>query len=285
MPHVAAPDGTPIWHTDERLGEGEGLPLLALPGLTRNGGDFDHLAPHLARAPGGVRLIRVDLRGRGRSGHADPSTYTVPQEARDVLAVMDALGVARAAVLGTSRGGLVAMLLAATARGRVRGVGLNDVGPAIEPAGLRAIEGYLGRTPAQATHEEAARARARLSPAFRGVPHDRWLHEARNHYDEMPEGLRLRYDKRLREPFLAAMAAPLPDDPWPLFDALAGLPLLLLRGEGSDILSRQTAAEMRRRRPDLTFAEVPGRGHVPFLDEPEALGAIHAWLDLCREQP
>lgn len=274
MPHVTAADGTRIWHTDE----GEGLPLIALPGLTRNGGDFDHLAPHLR----GVRLIRVDLRGRGRSDHADPSTYTVPHEARDVLAVLDALGIAQAAVLGTSRGGLVAMLLAATARERLLGVGLNDVGPAIEPAGLRAIEGYLGRTPSQRTHEGAARARARLSPAFQGVPHARWLHEARNHYEEDPEGLRLRYDKRLREPFLAAMAAPLPDDPWPLFDALAGLPLLLLRGEGSDILSRATAAEMRRRRPDMTFAEVPGRGHVPFLDEAEALGAIQAWLDRCR---
>jgi pimeloyl-ACP methyl ester carboxylesterase len=284
MPHVAAADGTPIWHTDERLGGGEGLTLLALPGLTRSGGDFDHLAPHLAKVPGGVRLIRVDLRGRGRSGHADPATYTVPQEARDVLAVMDALGVARAAVLGTSRGGLVAMLLAATARDRVGGVGLNDVGPAIEPAGLRAIEGYLGRTPAQKTHEDAARARARLSPAFRDVPHARWLHEARNHYDEGPDGLALRYDKRLRQPFLAAMALT-PADPWPLFDALAGLPLLLLRGDGSDILSRGTAAEMRRRRPDMVFAEVAGRGHVPFLDEPEALEAIRAWLDLCRERP
>lgn len=273
MPHVATSDGTRVWHTDE----GHGLPLLALPGLTRNGGDFDHLAPHLRE----VRLIRVDLRGRGRSDHADPATYNVPQEARDVLAVMDDLGLARAAVLGTSRGGLVAMLLALLARDRLLGVGLNDVGPAIEPAGLRAIEGYLGRTPSQRTHEDAARARARLSPAFRDVPHGRWLHEARNHYEEAPDGLRLRYDKRLREPFLAAMAAA-PADPWPLFDALAGLPLLLLRGEGSDILSRGTAQEMRRRRPDLVFAEVRGRGHVPFLDEPEALGAIDAWLDLCR---
>jgi pimeloyl-ACP methyl ester carboxylesterase len=284
MPHVATPDGTRIWHTDEGPSDGGGLPLLALPGLTRNGGDFDHLAPHLAKVPGGVRLIRVDLRGRGRSDHADPSTYTVPREAQDVLAVMDALGLARAAILGTSRGGLVAMLLAATKPDRVLGVGLNDVGPAIEPAGLRAIEGYLGRAPAQATHEEAARARARLSPAFRGVPHERWLHEARNHYEEASDGLRLRYDKRLREPFLAAMAAPLPDDPWPLFDALQGLPLLLLRGAHSDILSRATAQEMRRRRPDMTFAEVPDRGHVPFLDEPEALGAIQAWLDRCRAQ-
>ena len=271
MPHVAALDGTRIWHADE----GWGLPLLALPGLTRNGGDFDHLAPHLR----GVRLVRVDARGRGRSDRADPATYTVAQEARDVLAVMDALGLARAAILGTSRGGLVAMALGLQARGRLLGVCLNDVGPEVDPRGLSAIEGYLGRRPAQRTHGEAAQARARLSPAFRDVPPGRWLHEARNHYEATPSGLALRYDPRLRDAFLAA---PVPSDAWDAFDALAGLPLALVRGEGSDILSPATAEAMARRRPDMIRAEVPGRGHVPFLDEPEALEVVLAWLDLCR---
>lgn len=273
MPHVVAQDGIRIWHTDE----GDGLPVLALPGLTRNGGDFDHLAPHLH----GVRLIRIDARGRGRSGHADPATYAVAQEARDVLAVMDALGLARAAALGTSRGGLVAMALGLVARERLLGVCLNDVGPVIEPRGLSSIESYLGRRPAQRTHEEAAQARARLSPAFRDVPPGRWLHEARNHYEATPSGLALRYDPRLRGAFLAA---PAPADAWDAFDALAGLPLALIRGEGSDILSPATAQAMARRRPDMIRAEVPGRGHVPFLDEPEALEAVAIWLDLCRAE-
>lgn len=270
MPHFSAPDGASLHFTDE----GEGLPLLALPGLTRNGGDFDHLAPHLS----GIRLIRLDSRGRGRSDFTGPATYTVPQEAADAVALLDHLGIARAAVLGTSRGGLVAMWIAATAKDRLLGVALNDIGPVIDPRGLQDIAGYLGRRPAQPTWEEAARTRARLWPHFRGVPHDRWLHEVRNHYEETPDGLALRYDPRLREAFGTGETPPL----WPLFDGLAGLPLAALRGESSNILSPETWAEMRRRRPDMIAADIPGRGHVPFLDEPEALAALRAWLDLCR---
>ncbi len=271
MPHFAAPDGARLFFADE----GEGLPLLCLPGLTRNGGDFDHLAPHLRD----VRLLHLDSRGRGRSEFTGPATYTVPQEAADAVALLDHLGIGQAAVLGTSRGGLVGMMMAATARGRLLGLALNDIGPVIDLKGLQDIAGYLGRSPAQRTWEEAATTRAAQWPHFRDVPHERWLHEVRNHYEETPEGLRLRYDPRLREAFGTGEAPPL----WPLFDVLDGLPLACLRGESSNILSRATFDEMRRRRPDMIAAEVPGRGHVPFLDEPESLAAIRAWLELCRQ--
>lgn len=273
MPHVTAGDGARLHYADE----GAGLPVLALAGLTRNGGDFDHVAGHLA----GVRLLRLDARGRGRSDFTGPETYNVWQEAKDALALLDHLGIGRAAILGTSRGGIVAMALAATAGDRLLGVALNDVGPVIEAQGLGTIAGYLGRRPAQRTWEEAARARAAQWTGFREVPHERWLHEVRNHFEETPGGLELRYDPRLREAFLPPGDAPFPSL-WPFFDALAGLPVAVIRGETSDILSRETLAEMRRRRPDLIVAEVPGRGHVPFLDEPEALAALRAWLDLCR---
>lgn len=271
MPFLQASDGARLFFSDE----GAGLPLLCLPGLTRNGGDFDHLAPHLRE----VRMIRLDSRGRGRSDFTGPETYKVPQEAADAVALLDHLGIGRAAVLGTSRGGLVAMMMAATARGRLLGVALNDIGPVIDPRGLQDIAGYLGRRPAQRTWEEAATARAAAWPHFHNVPHDRWLHEIRNHYEETPDGLALRYDPRLRDAFGTGEAPPL----WPLFDALAGLPVACLRGESSNILSRATFDAMRERRPDMIAAEVPGRGHVPFLDEPESLAAILAWLDLCRE--
>jgi pimeloyl-ACP methyl ester carboxylesterase len=270
MPDVTAPDGVRLHYEDA----GEGLPVLALPGLTRDGRDFDHVAPHLP-----VRLIRLDARGRGRSEHAEPWTYSVLAESQDVLALLDHLRLPRAAILGTSRGGLVAMALAATARDRIVGVALNDVGPVIEPAGLAAIEAYIGRRPAQRTHAAAAEARAKASPAFEGVPAERWLAEARNHYDETESGLALRYDPRLREAFLSAGEIP---PLWPWFDALDGLPLCLVRGANSDLLSRRTADEMARRRPDMVRAEVPGRGHVPFLDEPEALVALRAWVALCE---
>ncbi len=157
------------------------------------------------------------------------------------------------------------------------------MGPVIGREGLAAIEAHLGRRPAQATWEEAARARARHWTAFRDVPHARWLHEVRNHYEETPAGLALRYDPALRDAFLGeGGAVPEPGPLWPLFDALAGLPLCVIRGEGSDLLSRDTLAAMRARRPDAVVAEVPGRGHVPFLDEPGSLAALAAWLDLCR---
>ena len=273
MPRFTAPDGASLHYADE----GEGLPLLALPGLTRNGGDFDHLAPHLQD----VRLLRLDARGRGQSDFTGPATYNVPQEAADALALLDHLGLSQAATLGTSRGGLVAMWIAATARHRLLGVALNDVGPVIEAQGLQDIGGYLGRTPSQRTWEEAAKARAAQWSHFRDVPHDRWLHEVRNHFEETPEGLALRYDPRLREAFGSGEAPPL----WPLFEALDQMPVAVLRGESSNILSRETYDEMRRRRPDLIAAEIPGRGHVPFLDEPRSLAVIHAWLARCREAP
>ena len=169
MPEFRTRDGISLHYTDE----GRGLPVLALAGLTRNGADFNHVAPHLA----GVRLIRLDSRGRGQSDHADPDTYTIPQEAADVVALLDHLGLDKVAILGTSRGGLIAMLLAFTDKDRLLGVALNDIGPEIDPAGLKAIEHYVGRRPSQPTYDAAAEARARLMTAFADVPLSRWRAE------------------------------------------------------------------------------------------------------------
>jgi pimeloyl-ACP methyl ester carboxylesterase len=270
--HFQAPDGASLAFRDE----GDGLPLLCLPGLTRTMADFDYLRPHLPP----LRLIRMDYRGRGASARTGAETYTVPVEARDALALLDHLGVARAAVLGTSRGGLIGLVLAATARDRLRGLCLNDVGPEIHRPGLERIFDYVGRNPAARSHQALAEALPRTMPGFAGVPAARWLEEARKHYIETPQGLRITYDPALRTAFLAAFDGP-PADLWPLFDALEGLPVALIRGANSDLLSAATAAEMRRRRPDLIFAEVPDRAHVPFLDEPASLDAIMAFLRAC----
>lgn len=268
MPHFTAKDGTRLYYTDQ----GDGPPVIALAGLTRNGADFDHMAPHLP-----VRLIRLDYRGRGQSDWADPATYTIAQEAQDTLALMDHLGLDRTAILGTSRGGLIAMVLAATARDRLTAVALNDIGPEIAPAGLDIIKTYIGRKPAQTSYAEAAAFRARNWLHFPDVPDDRWLAEVKQQYKESPEGLELRYDPKLRDAVLADGAQPAPDL-WPLFDALSGLPVALIRGANSDLLTAQTAAEMCRRNPDMIYAEVPDRGHVPFLDESTALRALTDWV-------
>lgn len=267
--HFTAPDGARLAYDDR----GEGLPLLCLSGLTRTMGDFGYLLPNLPP----LRVIRMDYRGRGASDWTGAATYTVPQEAADALALLDHLGVEKAAVLGTSRGGLIGMYLAATAKDRLLGLCLNDVGPEIARPGLTRIFDYVGRNPAAKTHAALAAASPRHMTGFADVPPDRWLAEAQLHYRETPEGLRITYDPTLRDSFLAAFDGP-PVDLWPLFDACAGLPLALIRGANSDLLSPETTAEMQRRRPDLILAQVPGRAHVPFLDEPESLAALHAFL-------
>ena len=270
MANFTTSDGLNLYYEDH----GDGLPILCLAGLTRTTTDFDYVAPHLT----GNRLIRLDYRGRGRSDWGPPESYTLPVEARDATELLDHLRIGSAAILGTSRGGLIAMLLAATAKDRVAGICLNDIGPVLAPGGLQAIRGYVGRNPAQRTLEEARSARAGLMAGFEGVPDSRWAEEVARHYLQSPDGLTINYDPGLAAT-LQETGDPAPDL-WPLFDAMAGLPLACIRGANSDLLGPETLAEMRRRRPDMIAADVPGRGHVPFLDEPEALAAIAQWRAL-----
>lgn len=270
MNHFNAEDGARLAYADD----GDGLPLLALGGLTRDHRDFDYLA---RRLPAGVRLIRLDSRGRGQSAWTGPATYTVPQEARDVVNLLDHLTLDRAAILGTSRGGLLGMVLAATQKHRLLGLCLNDVGPVLERAGLQRIATYVGITPTVTTLEEIADRMPQAMPGFRHVPPMRWVEETLRHFEQLDGRVGLTYDPDLRIALETAMSAP-PVDAWPLFDACAGLPLALLRGANSDVLLRETAQAMRERRPDLLFAEVPDRGHAPFLDEPEAIACIRQWL-------
>ncbi|TRW98470.1 alpha/beta hydrolase [Paracoccus sp. M683] len=273
MPHFSTADGARLAYSDE----GRGLPVLCLAGLTRNMADFDYLAPHLPD----LRLIRMDYRGRGQSDFTGAATYTVPQEGADALALLDHLGIEKAAVLGTSRGGLIGMLLAAVAHDRLLGLCLNDVGPVIEHAGLDRIKDYVGRNPAAKTYEAVADRMAALSPGFSDVPEGRWLSDAQKFYVEGERGLTIRYDPALREAFLAAFEGEAPDL-WPLWEATAGFPVALIRGANSDLLSREVFEEMRLRRPDGVYAEVPGRAHVPWLDEAESLGVVRAWVERVR---
>lgn len=275
MPRFTAPDGTALHYSDE----GEGVAVLALAGLTRNGTDFDYVAPHLDA----VRLIRLDYRGRGQSEWADPSTYKVPVEAQDALALLDHLDLSAAAILGTSRGGIIGMGLAAHVPDRVLGLALNDIGPVVAPEGLDVIRGYVGVNPQENSHAEAVSMRMKLLKGFEGVPTERWETEVAKHYRETSHGLEINYDPRLRESVLAD-AADLAPDLWPIYDAIGDIPLALIRGRNSDIITAATAEEMRRRRPDLIYAEVPGRGHVPFLDEAESLEALSAWVEQVRDR-
>ncbi len=270
-----AEDGASLTYSDV----GEGLPVLALAGFTRNGRDFDYIVRHLHD----IRLIRLDSRGRGESQWTGADSYNVMQETRDAIALLDHLGVRRAAIIGSSRGGLLGMMMALTARERVVGVCLNDVGPVMEREGLARIGTYIGVEPAVSTLQEIADRMQAAMPGFDNVPELRWEQETIRRYIQTSNGVALPYDPDLKKAFDKAMSAA-PVDAWPLFDACAGMPLALVRGANSDVLSSAAADAMAARRPDMIRVDVPDRGHHPFLDEPEALEVIRAWIDLCTRR-
>ena len=267
-------DGLSLHFTDE----GHGIPILCLAGLTRTTADFDYVTPHLQN----TRLIKLDYRGRGKSEwDSNWHNYNLIIESRDVIELMDHLELENTAVLGTSRGGLLAMGLALGAKDRVKGVALNDIGPVIDPKGLTFIMGYLGKRPSAKNHVEMARAMEKNLAGFRGVPFARWMEEAVKHYRKVDDGLAITYDPRLRDA-VEAQGAQVAPDLWPFFDAMEGLPLACIRGENSDLLSSETLEEMQRRRPDMISSTAVGRGHVPFLDEPEAVAALQTWVEAMR---
>jgi pimeloyl-ACP methyl ester carboxylesterase len=273
--HFKTSDGVRLAFDDQ----GNGTPLLCLSGLTRNREDFDTVLG-LARK---TRLIRLDYRGRGASDPApDWQSYTVEREAQDVLELLEHLKLPKVAILGTSRGGLIAMHLAETRPDCLSGVFLNDIGPVLEETGLAAIRGYIGLPPAYADFDEAAAGLLRANAeSFPDVGHAQWVVFARRIYRQTWEGLDLRYDPALREAVLA-WAGP-PPDRWRQFDALADLPVAVLRGEYSNLLSAETLEEMIRRHPALLSATVPNRGHVPFLDEAESVGLLDDFLEKLDE--
>ncbi|MEM1129995.1 MAG: haloacid dehalogenase type II [Pseudomonadota bacterium] len=276
---LTLPDGMRIAFKDE----GTGPALLCLAGLTRTMADFDFVARDFSDR---ARIIRVDLRGRGESAYdPDYKNYNTICESRDILALLDHLAIDKVAILGTSRGGLIALTLAVGHVERLSGVCLVDVGPEIEPEGLAFIFSYLGqKTECTTLDDMAAELQRKNAGRFPDVPVSRWRLQASRNWAETGGPLQMRYDPALRKAVLEQSAGDAIPDLWPLFDAFEGIPLALIRGENSDVLSKDTAARMRERRPDMIFGEVPNRGHVPFLDEPEAQKVISDFLDLLAKE-
>ncbi|MCE8539071.1 alpha/beta hydrolase [Ruegeria pomeroyi] len=273
MASFTSSDGLRLFYEDE----GSGQPLLCLAGLTRCSRDFEFLRPHVTD----LRLIRLDYRGRGQSDYdPDYRNYNVLREAHDTIELLDHLALDRVSVLGTSRGGMIAMALAASHPDRLAGVILNDVGPVIEPAGIARIMDYVGKKPVSKTHDQAALAlKQAMEPQFPGVPLSVWRKQAEIQYAATDQGLALRYDDGLHKALLDQAATGAIPDLWLFFDALRDIPTAVLRGANSDILGAGTVAEMHRRHPGLISAEVPDRGHVPFLDEPQSLDLIRRILE------
>ncbi len=272
MAFFTASDGRRIYFEDT----GGGVPVLCLAGLTRNGRDFSFLAQ---RVPD-LRMITMDYRGRGNSDYdPDYMNYNILRESHDAIELLDHLGLDRVVILGTSRGGLIAMALAASHPERLSGVVLNDVGPVIEPAGIAKIMDYVGKQPTTKTYDEAAKSLQHvMGPQFPGVSLDRWRQQAEIQYEQTDDGLALRYDPALRAALLEQAASGAAPDLWPLFEALRDIPTGAIRGENSDVLGKETLIEMHNRHPDLMSVEVPDRGHVPFLDEPQSRALIRKVL-------
>ncbi len=251
-------------------------PILCLAGLTRNAKDFHDLA--LALAPD-RRVVSLDARGRGRSDY-DPiyANYSLVREVGDVLTLISQEFDEPCIIIGTSRGGLQAMILHGVRQDMIAGIVLNDIGPELEPAGLKRIVNYLGIPPQPLnTWDDAVAAlKATNAKEFADLSEEDWVHWARRTFRDDDGKPILDYDLKLRD--AALEAGPMTADFWPQFRGLRETPTLMLRGENSDLISAETVRQMRRAKPDLTSVTVKGRGHVPFLDEPEARAAILAFI-------
>src|SRR5581483_8003406 len=264
---VTAPDGLRLHARCYGNRHAAALPVVCLPGLARTAADFDVLAAALSHdAAHPRRVAALDYRGRGLSQFdRNPANYSLPVELADVIAVLTAGELLPAVFVGTSRGGILAMLLAAVRPTAIAGVVLNDIGPVIEPHGLMRIKSYVGKLPQPRTFEEGAEILRRLfhSQFPRLGPED-WLAGAHRTFRQENGRLVTTYDPKLA----AAMAEidlerPVPAL-WKEFDALANVPVMVIRGANSDILSATTVTQMRARHPALEMLEVPDQGHAPL---------------------
>ena len=255
------------------------LTVLCLHGLTRNHQDF---APMIAALPAHYRFIAVDVRGRGKSAHdPQPDNYDPRIYAKDMGGLLDKLGLSRVALIGTSMGGLISILMIRTMKERVAGIVLNDVGPVVEKDGIARIASYAGKVRPVTGWESAADAVKTIQgAAFPDMPEERWMDFARRTYKELPGGeVVLDYDPNIARSLGKVKPGPLTNFfLWRVFSATKKAPLLVVRGEMSDILSARTAELMVKRHPDARLATVPRVGHAPILDEPQAVSAITDFL-------
>ena len=269
-------DGLKLYYRDYGAGN-TGTPVICLPGLTRNSRDFEDLANHLSDRR---RVITCDFRGRGYSEYDEnwenyhPLTYV-----QDTWTLLDHLGIENIIVVGTSLGGLCAMVMAKTQGERVAGVVMNDIGPEINPAGIERIQAYTGRVEPVGSWEEAiAQSQEIYGHWLPGLSDEQWAALARRGYRENEKGVpRLDMDANIGEAVRKIGAQK--GDPWALFDSLTDTPVTLLWGVMSDILTKDIIDKMTARKPDLNVVAVPNRGHVPLLDEPECIAAIDAFLE------
>ena len=272
-------DGLKLYATSRGPSNAE-MTVLCMHGLTRNAKDFDPLIDAIGEER--YRFISVDVRGRARSDRdPNPENYTPPVYVGDMATLLDQLGLRRVALIGTSMGGLMSMLMMKTMPDRISGVVLNDVGPKLEPAGLARIGGYVGEIAPLENWQVAADALAQTQgSAFPGKDTDFWMAFAKRTFRELEDGrVILDYDPAIADSLKKIKAGAVTRFAmWRLFNAMKRAPLLVVRGEISDLFSAKTAGLMVKRHPDAKEIVVPNVGHAPILDEPEAVAGISAFL-------
>jgi pimeloyl-ACP methyl ester carboxylesterase len=256
------------------------LPVVCLPGLSRTAEDFTTLAMALAADR---RVLALDYRGRGRSDYdPNPENYAIDVEAADVMTVMAALEAAPAIVVGTSRGGLIAMTIAEKKPELLAGVVLNDIGPVVETEGVLRIKSYVGKLQQPTSYQEAAEMlRSSSGNQFPNLTAADWLAAARRGWRKEGGRLVTTYDPALGHTLdSVSMDKPFPTL-WPQFDAMAQVPLMVVHGANSDILSTATVTAMQARRPDMELLVVADQGHAPLLAEPATIRTIAAFAAKC----
>jgi pimeloyl-ACP methyl ester carboxylesterase len=265
---VTAHDGLRIHVREYGTRSAPGLPIVCLPGLARTTADFDELAPALAAGPPQRHVIAIDLRGRGHSDYdTDHANYNCTVELADIVGVLIAFGVDPAMFVGSSRGGVLIMMLATVHPTAIAGAVLHDVGPVTEAKGVARLRGYLGKLPHPRTFEEGAEILRRLlSAQFPKLTDEQWLAGARRAWHERHGALKPAYDIGIAHALSGIdIERPIPTL-WHEFDALADVPLLVIRGANSDILSAATVDAMRARRAHMESIEVADQGHAPLLE-------------------
>ena len=271
-------DGLSLHYRDYAGPEGyDGPPVVCMHGLTRNSRDFAPLAEHIAATR---RVIVPEMRGRGQSDYApDSATYNPVQYAADVEALLAQEGIETFIAIGTSMGGLMTMLLAAAKPDRIKGVVMNDIGPEVNPDGIERIKSYVGQGRSYPTWVHAARSLAEThGSAFPDYTLDDWLEMAKRTLVVSQNGrIAYDYDMAIAEPFNEP-GGEVPANLWEAYEALRDVPMVLVRGELSDLLTPETEKRMAQRNPAMTSVTVPRAGHAPTLDEPEARVAIDALL-------
>jgi pimeloyl-ACP methyl ester carboxylesterase len=266
------------------------LPVVCLPGLSRTTADFEPLGASLAGDTDGARtvprrrVIALDSRGRGKSEFdRNPAHYTLATELFDLLSVLTALEIQKAVFVGTSRGGILTMLLATVRPTAIAGCVLNDIGPVIEAEGLARIRSYVGKLPIPESLPQAAEILHRLfGKQFPRLSEEQWLAFARRTFRESGGRIAPDYDPRLS----LILQQGDPDKPlvpmWKEFDALARTPLLVIRGANSDLLSAGTVKAMRARRTAMDELEVPDQGHPPLLTDRPTISRIAEFVASCE---